>query len=174
MFIGSVSVDFNGIVLFDPELLKSHYGGVIDEGRDLFTEYITTEEGDIVLAKGLIVPILSIDDAGYDIIIRLKTDKYTNPSPAIVENGVYPLQVKDRLVISDLATLKEWVEELGWQDVDIPSGLYAVNVIGFRKLDDSNKKIISAGYEFILDPCDALPVPTADLAMNMRVLRLDI
>ncbi|MGQ9609782.1 MAG: hypothetical protein ACUVWN_10780 [bacterium] len=174
MFIGTVSVDFNGIVLFDPGLLKQYYRGVIEEGTDLFTKYTTTEEGDIVLARGLIVPILAIDDAGYDIVIRLESEQMPEQKPVIVENGIYPLHIGKRLIIADLAVLSEWAEEEGWQDVDMPEGLYAVTIKGFRELDVSGKRIISAGYEFILESRDTLPEFTADLAKNMRVLRLDI
>jgi hypothetical protein len=71
MWRGKVITDFNGIVLFEPTLLKERYGGAIEVGRDLFTEYITTDEGDDVVTAGIVVPILAIDGAGYDIVVRL-------------------------------------------------------------------------------------------------------
>ena len=49
MWQGEVIVDYNGIVLFAPDLLKQFYHGQIVKGTDLFTRYITTDEGDTVL-----------------------------------------------------------------------------------------------------------------------------
>jgi len=174
MWVGEVLVDFNGIVLFDPSLLMSRYGGSIATGTDLFTKYTTTEEGDEVLAAGLIAPILAIDDGGYDIIIRMSQEPSSNPAPVLVTNGIYPLAVRDELVLADLVVLKEWIEGVAWQHVEMAPGNYAVMVNGFRQLNSSLNQIIKAGYEFVFDPCDTLPPPTADLAKNMNVLRLDI
>jgi hypothetical protein len=173
MFVGHVSTDFNGIVLFDPGLLRERYGGSIAPGTDLFTRYTTTDEGDAVIAAGLIVPILAIDDGGYEVIVRLTSEKSPHEEPAFVENGIYPLRIREGLVLADLAVLKEWLDDVGWQSVGMPRGRYAVTVRGFRSLDPTGHEIIRAGYEFVLNPVDSLPTPSADLGKNMRVLRLD-
>ncbi|MCK6587427.1 MAG: hypothetical protein HUU21_16535 [Polyangiaceae bacterium] len=170
MWVGTVITDFNGIVLFDPDLLQKRYGGRIDEGTDLFTKFTTTDEGDVVLTEGLIVPVLAIDDAPYKVIVR-RSDEAEIPAGSVVaENGIYPLRVSKRLVVADLVVLKEWTEDLGWQDVPAQAGTYAVTVRGFRNVDASGKRIIEAGYEIVLDARPMLPALTADTGKNMRVL----
>jgi len=66
------------------------------------------------------------------------------------------------------------MRDVGWIDVTMPAGTYKAAVHGFRELDAKGREIVAAGYDFILEPCPVLPLPTADLARNMRVLRLDI
>jgi hypothetical protein len=176
MFVGTVYTDFNGIVLFDPSLLLQRYGGKIRSGTDLFTRYTSTEEGDEVLAQGLIVPVLAIDDAGYDIVVRTSSERYTPPGEVLVENDVYALRVTERLVVADLAVLKEWSNKIApGQETDIPPGIYAVTVRGFRALEKigRRRRIAHAGYDFVLRPRKKLPKVTADTGKDMRVLRLD-
>jgi hypothetical protein len=168
-----ISVDFNGLVLFEPALLREFHGGAIAPGTDLFTRYTTTEEGDAVLSAGLVVPILSIDDAGYTVFVRHSSEGTGFSGKPLVENGIFPFRVRERAVVGDLAVLKEWIEDLGWQDAGLPQGNYAVTVHGYREFNEARTKIVNAGYEFIVDPRISLPALTADLSKNMRVLRFD-
>ncbi|WP_437637620.1 hypothetical protein [Sorangium sp. So ce854] len=170
MFVDTVITDYNGIVLFEPHLLQQRYGGAIEEGTDLFTRFTTTDEGDRVLAEGLIVPVLAIDDSPYKVIVRRASEPEAARGPVIVENGVFPLRVAQGLVVADLVVLREWTEGLGWKPVDVEPGSYGVTVRGFRVLDAAGSRIIEAGYEFVLEPRDALPPLTADVGKNMRVL----
>jgi hypothetical protein len=170
MWLGKILTDFNGLVLFDPLVMKQHYGDTLTEGRDLFTEYITTDEGDAVLAAGLIVPVLAIDAAGYDVVVRLSTEASPLQAELVAENGVFPLRVLSRLVIADLAVLKYWMEEEGWEDVPISAGTYGVTIRAFRALDAARENILQAGYEFVLNPEPALPPVTGDTGKHMRVL----
>ncbi|EYF08100.1 hypothetical protein [Chondromyces apiculatus] len=170
MWVGTVITDFNGIVLFEPHRLETWYGGQIEEGTDLFSKFTQTDAGDEVLIAGQIVPVLAIDDSPYQIIVRLAGEPEVTRGEFIVENGIYPLRVERGLFVADLAVLKEWEEGLGWQPVDVLPGNYAVTIRGFRALDSTGKRIIEAGYEFILEPRDALPALTADVGKNMRVM----
>ena len=99
----TLDIDYNGIVLFDPAVVRSWYGDSLAYGTNLFQRYITTEEGDRVLSGGLFVPILAIDDCGYDIIVRYDSE----PSPVDVssvkhENGSFALRVVECAVVADL------------------------------------------------------------------------
>ena len=173
MWAKMVLTDFNGLVLFAPDLLADHFGGAIPEGTDLFTRFMQTDDGDAVLAAGLIVPVLAIDDAPYTVIVRMATEQ--SPIAAetvVVENGTVALAVATRVVVADLVVLKEWIDDLGWHDVDtgLEHGAYAVTVRGFRVLDAAQHTIVDAGYEFVLDPRPALPTVTADTGTKMRVM----
>jgi hypothetical protein len=173
MFTGTVSVDYNGIVLFDPDRLRARYGGAISEGTNLFERYTTTDEGDEVIAAGLIVPILGIDDAGYEVIIRLADEPNPGAGPTVFENGIYPLVIGKRLVVADVAVLAEWIDEIAWQDVPVPPGTYAVTVRGFQERDATGTSIDRAGYEFVLAPVAQLPPMSATMEMDMQVLRFN-
>lgn len=176
MFTGSLDTDFNGIVLFDPSALREHYGGGIPEGTDLFTRYVTTDEGDEVLSRGLIVPVLAIDDAGYDIVVRLATEPSGMRGEAVVVNGIYPLRVIDELVVADLLVLREWSDRSDWQPTGIGPGAYGVSMHGFRQIirhKAGKARIASAGYEFVLDVEHQLPKLSADTACDMQLLQLE-
>jgi hypothetical protein len=64
------------IVLFDPDALTQFYGR-IRTGTNLFKRFTRTIDGDEILERGIVVPTLAIDDAGYTIIIR----DVAEPSP---------------------------------------------------------------------------------------------
>ncbi|WP_437715672.1 hypothetical protein WMF45_04165 [Sorangium sp. So ce448] len=170
MFIETIVVDYNGIVLFEPYLLRRRYGGAIEDGTNLFALFTTSDDGDRVLEEGLIVPVLAIDDSPYKVIVRRSSEPEIVRGTVVAENKVFPLRVAHGLVIADLVVLRDWTEGLGWKPVDVEPGNYGVTVRGFRLLDATGCRIVEAGYEFILEPQDALPVPTADVGKNMRVM----
>lgn len=170
MRILMVDTDFNGIVFFDPCLLRAQAGGSIAPGTDLFTRYTTTEEGDDVIAAGVILPLLAIDDGGYEIVVRRSDEEPPALGEIVVENGAYPLHVQQRLMVADLAVLKDWEEELGWQDCDVAPGVYSAVIRGFREAGVDGR-ITRAGYELTLQRVSELPAPTADLSKNLRLFR---
>ena len=69
MFVTQVSATYNGVVLFDP-LTLSNTLGELEHGANLFERFMSCDEGDDVLDGGAIVPILAIDDDGYEIVVR--------------------------------------------------------------------------------------------------------
>jgi hypothetical protein len=172
MWVGTVITDANGIVLFEPTLLRAFYGGHIAEGTDLYARFLTTNEGDRVLVEGLVVPVQGIDDAGYEVVVRLSSEPFQPPGRIVMENGVFPLHIAERLVLADLAVLRSWKDDLDWRDMPGPPGFYAVTVRGFQELKPSGKAILRAGYEFVLDPRENLPALTADIGRDMKVLEL--
>src|SRR5262245_33544613 len=120
----NVIVDFNGIVIFAPDKLIQFWGGHIDEGTDLYTHFMSSNDGDKVVELGIIIPILAIDDAGYTVEFYINEESNRPKAQIVFENGDFPLHVKKRLVIADLAVLKEWIENIGWLQVDVTSGYY--------------------------------------------------
>ncbi len=169
---GTQLTDYNGIVLFDPDGLNQFYGR-IRTGTNLFKRFTTTTDGDEILARGIVVPILAIDDAGYTIIIRNAAE----PSPidpyVIVTNETYPFHVTREAVLADLAVFREWEANLDWQRVPIPIGKYAVSVRGFRRMAKTKRKILDAGYELVLRRVRKLPPVSANTGAKMRTLKLD-
>ena len=173
MWRATQGTDYNGIVLFEPGRLREFYGGRIRRGRNLFARFTKTEDGDAVLRRGIVVPILAIDDGGYSIIVRDAHEPSPVERDVILTNGVYPLRVRDRVVIADLVVMREWQDETDWRDVPIAPGTYGVTVRGFRKMARRQRKIIDAGYELVLARTSRLPRVTANTGAKMRTLKLD-
>ena len=166
----TVIVDFNGIVLFEPTLLKKYYNGIIEYGTNLYHRFITMDEGDEVVNLGMVIPILGINDGVYRIVIRRNEEPSTIEDGVFFENSVFPLHVAQRLVIADLAVLLEWEDDLGWQNVDLSAGFYSIAVRGFRFIE--RNIVVDCGYEFVVKPEHKLPLRTGDLEKNMQVLCL--
>lgn len=168
MWTGTVFVEYNGLVLFAPDRLVEFHGGIVD-GSDLFHRYMESDEGDEVLDRGLIVPVLAIDDAGYVVLVREEREAAQVPeSDIVVQNGEYPFCVTKRAVVADLLALREWHAEVGWYDVQVRPGSYAVTVRGFRRKERG--VILEAGYDFVLSARPELPRCTADTGAPMGVL----
>jgi hypothetical protein len=168
MWIGRVDVDANGIVLFDP-VVVAQWRPHIKWRTDLFTELTTTDVGDEALRRGLFVPVLAIDDGGYDVIVRSRDEVSPIRGEVVVENGEFPLRIEHDLVVADLAVLREWIPELGWQHIPVPPGSYAATIAGFRQLT-VKPELVAAGYELILDRRRDLPPVTGSTGRGMRVL----
>lgn len=165
-----VTVDYNGIVLFDPDALIQYFGGTIHEGENILERLTTTDDGEAVIAAGIALPILGINDSTYEVLIRYGSESCEIDCPIIVENGVFPMKVAGRLVIADLAVLAEWTDDLGWQKVLIAPGDYGVTVRGFRSINKS--QVVRFGYELVFEPMKQLPAMSASLEKNIQVLEL--
>jgi hypothetical protein len=163
----SLDVDYNGIVLFDPRVVTQHLGK-IRRGTNLFRRFTTTDEGDEVVAAGLFVPVLAIDDAEYDIFVRFESEESRIADEWVLcENGFSPLVISDALVIADLEALLKWTGPGDGNRLQFSRGTYAVRVRGFSSVGLEN-----AGYEFILKKVSRLPKVTGKIGAKMRVLRL--
>jgi hypothetical protein len=165
-------VDFAGIVLFDPELLAEYFGA-ISEGDNLYKIFTTTDDGEKVVEKGIVVPILGINDSNYEIHLRWGNEPSLIPDDLfILENGIFPLHIKSKLVIADMAVLVEWIAGMGWTYIsDVPPGFYEANIKAFRKIESG--EVTRFGFEIVLNPSNALPEMSGDLEKDMQVLYLD-
>lgn len=167
MWMGEVTVDGNGIVLFDPEVVR-RFRPSLGVGHDLFHELTTTDAGEAALRDGVFVPVLAIDDAGYEVVIREDAETSVDLGDAVCSNGLFPLQVVGRLVVADLAVLRHWLPEVGWLPTNTSPGSYGVRIVGRRRVE--HRRLTSCGYEFVLQRASTLPVPTGDPGHDMRIL----
>jgi hypothetical protein len=155
----TITIDFHGIVLFSPERLKDYFGGSIEDGTNIYRIMTTPDAGEDVINKGIVIPILGINDSTYEVFARTKESPSAIEDLVSFESGIYPL-----------ASLVEWNEGAGWIDVPIRPGHYAVTVRGFRQIIDHEVKRF--GFEFILDKRAEAPAFTADMSRSMQVLEL--
>ncbi|MQP66281.1 hypothetical protein GE253_13115 [Niveispirillum sp. SYP-B3756] len=166
------TVEENGIVIFDKNVVKRFYGSKIKDGDDLLNRFMTSDEGDDALKNGLIVPVLAIDDMGYDIIIKMDNENCPEESFIIFSNGTYPLHIEEFACIYDLYSIMHWSNES--EDgvrINIEKGYYGVNIHGYR-IDDENGHIKKAGYIFSFKKESDLPKVTGETGSPMRVIDL--
>ena len=171
MRVGTVDVDYNGIVLFDPATVIEHFGPLVP-GTDLFSRFTSSEEGDAALRHGVVVPILAIDDAGYDVVVRLASEPAIIQSEDVVcENGIFALRVRSGHVIAaDLSAMMDWLDEPIGLSVPVDPGTYSVRIRGYRRVDWKQRTLEAAGYEFVLRRVRRLPRVTGNTGAKMRTL----
>lgn len=165
-----IVVDFNGIVIFDPALLRDFYPG-IDRGENLYRRFTQTEDGDKVVAQGIIVPITGINDSIYKVVVRSKDERSSiDPDLIVFSNSSFPLRIENYAVIADMASLLEWHPDEEWQRLGLQPGEYAIEINGFRKIE--NRVVVDFGFEVVWSSCGALPEFSGSLSQNMQVLEL--
>ncbi|MBN3825785.1 hypothetical protein G3O00_19455 [Burkholderia sp. Ac-20384] len=169
MVIGEIDVEANGIVLLDQEVLHETLGWrpVVPGERDLMSEFFSSDLGDEVVKKGAIVPLLSIDDGGYEIICRLSSERSTVEDLVVTRNGCFPLLVEKGARFYDLENLMHWPPSEVGVDSQLRSGFYSVTINGFRSVESG--RIVRAGYEFVCEPTDELIEFSAEIDKYMRV-----
>ena len=167
--VNVIDVEANGIVLLDEKVLYESLSWTpsVGEERDLMSEFFTTDLGDKVIRDGAIVPLLSIDDGGYEIICRMVDEDCTVSDLIIVRNGCFPLQVRDEAFFYDLENLMHWPPASKGLPSSLDPGSYSVSVNGYRDVKDG--RIVRAGYEFVFQPTASLVEPTAQIDAYMRV-----
>lgn len=165
-----VSVEYNGIVIYDPSVLAAHYGGGPPEGTNLFQRYVTTDEGDEVLRAGVVVPVLAIDDAGSEVVVRTAGEAYSHDAHVVHRNHGFALRVAEAALVTDLYSLIDWSPPASaeWHALELAAGLYRVDVDAFSQYEPG-RGIVSAGYIFTFDRRAEVPEVTADTGAYMRV-----
>lgn len=163
----TVNVDYNGIVLFEPNRLEKYFKH-IPEGENLFEIMTTTNHGEAVLEKGIVLPILAITDGGYDVNIYI--DEFKPRNNIVFSNGVFPLKIESKLIIADLAVFREWHYDVDWFDTRVPKGIYSATLRGYCEI--KNNTIVDCGYDVCLQPKNELPQFTANMEISNQVMNL--
>lgn len=164
----SIDVEANGIILTDVDFLHQvlEWSPQSGESRDLLHDFFASDLGDLVINSGAVVPLLSIDDGGYEIICRYDEELSTVRDISFVSNGEFPLFISGSADFYDFSALLEWPSGVGLASFFSP-GFYAVTINGFREVDAG--RIVRAGYEFVARPTNGLIEPTAAIDAYMRV-----
>lgn len=162
--VHSVTVDRNGLVLFEPTLLRKWFGGPIPESTNLLRRFTSSDDGEAITALGAAVPILGLNDSTYEVHVRESGDRSLVDEPIVFENGVFPVHVVDRVVLADAAVLEEWQDDAGWHRIALGPGFYALTIRGFQSAD-----ITRCGFELVFEPTSTLPATTGSFATSMQV-----
>lgn len=165
-----IIVDFNGIILADPSRLEAFYDGIAPD-TNLYRRFVETNDGDEVVNRGIIVPIIGINDGVYRVLVRENSEKSSVPeSHMIVSNGIFRFMVEHYAALMDMANLWEWYPDRNEAVVSMAPGCYEVQINGFREV--INGVVEDFGFEFVLKKCSVLPSMTGSLTENMQVREL--
>jgi hypothetical protein len=164
----TVSVDFNGIVIFAYPDLATFLGGSISNGKNILANFTQTDLGDAVLDAGKVIPIVNIDDGGYLIRFYDQEVEITDRRSVIFSDSGYIMSVENELFVADAAVFWDWEEWLGWEKINIKPGYYAVTIEGVRHFDD-DEGISRTGYDIIMKRTTNLLKRTAKIRENSRV-----
>ena len=163
---GIVQANLSGLAFFDLDLLKERYGPKLRKGSNLLKRYTTTDEGDSVIREGLVLPILSIKDDDYMVVVRTKDEEWGRPQKSVLKTGIFPLRVQNQLVVTDLSDLNYWSGEGDWLTIPAAPGYYSVTVHGYEVEGEQD---LGGCYELVLVPQETIPHLTADPYAEMDI-----
>ncbi|AKG34789.1 hypothetical protein [Paenibacillus durus] len=168
-----ITLDFPGIVIFDPVTLTDYLNEKKIATSDLITFFNENEEvGEEVIKRGAIIPMYPIPELDYNIFINLE-NKSDVPIPMewkLFETQTFPLRVSSEVVIiSDIEAIMDWEEEFyvnyeNYLDerstsndyTKIPMGNYGVSITGYCEPN----KGAEADYGYILNFQRGSELPT--------------
>ncbi|EFO1268499.1 hypothetical protein [Escherichia albertii] len=162
----NVDVDFNGIIIFDYPGILIPFGGKIENGDNILQEFTTTDKGDFVLDEGIALPIMGIDDGGY--VVRLFLDELPDNENrrVIFSDKYFYLNVTGDLYISDMSVFWEWEEYTGWNNANVPKGIYKVSLEGVN-LDKDDDTLYC--YDLILEKTNELGIREIEPRSDSRL-----
>ena len=154
-----IMLESAGFILFDPFNLDQF---CIDNNiveNNIMKTFIENETiGDMAIKKGKILPIYTIKEDDYKIIVS-NDIKIKENQKFVYKN--FPLEIINRkLVVADIFAIQNWEPDF-YKNlknnfptqfiIDICNGNYSVDIIGFYK-DNNNY-----GYNFVLNEVGKLP-----------------
>lgn len=163
-----VDVDFNGIVIFDFPSIQELFGGKINEGDNILSFLTTTSKGDEALDEGLALPIMGIDDGGYNVRFFLDEEPESKGRDVIFDDGFFYLNVQNSLYLADISVFWDWEDYTGWREVGLPKGHYKVRVAGVRITDFLG--CVSYGYDIVMYSVKERFLRTSEPRSNSNVI----
>ena len=171
----NLSLEFQGLCLFDPKVLDNFINENKINDSDLLTYFINHPElGQKVIEEGIVVPIYSIAELDYSIVC------YKNEEPSeILEDwklfsvDSFGLKIESGIVIiADIYTIMSWddpdffirYEENYRNKSDsndyfkLSNGFYQLNIKGFRDNAEKSPFDLEYGYEFIFNKVENLNI----------------
>ena len=151
-----VDVDFNGIVLFDYPGILTIFDGEINDGENILHEFTNTDKGDVVLDKGIALPIMGIDDGTYLVRIFINETPEEKKRKVMFSDKYFYLNITGELYVADMAVFWDWENYLGWKKTGVPNGIYKVHLEGVQLTDENNE--IVYGYDLILSSINEIGI----------------
>lgn len=162
-----IELDFNGMVLFDPQRLVAFRQQEHIITPKLFQYFIDHEEiGKKAIDQGVIIPIYPIEADDYTIIATLFEPEFTNLENALFSVDRYGIESTSGIVVfSDIYAIMEWDDEdffLNYRNryglksnhndfFETGTGKFRVTIRGFKNAPGDR------GYRFLFRKSDSLP-----------------
>ncbi|MEE4689994.1 hypothetical protein V2K77_07870 [Pseudomonas alliivorans] len=177
-----------GIVVFDPEVLKSFLNGRGIRCSNIFEEFLEKEElGRAAIEQGVVYPIYQIPEDEYSVFVSDQSFETRNLVSRKFSYSGFPLCVTSEiLIVSDLYALLDWDpgffcdykknyknKLLNNDYIEVPKGRYSLTISGYVGLDFPFR---SLGYGINFRLVDMLPKvsETASVDEKNFVLENDI
>lgn len=160
-------------ILADIDLL-SRYVDEFSLSDDLIAEFTTTDHGDVVVDKGVILPVRGVENFPYTVYFNATSESIFSSLDSDVQhrkNG-YVLEVTgSRVHLLTMPLLKGWSERVDFVRsnrpyFDIDNGYYAVEVIGGETLQDTGWE---PTIEFLFDKKPTKPECRADVSYPFAI-----
>lgn len=157
-------------ILADVDLLSSF----VDEHQlsdDLIAEFTTTDYGDAVVDKGVILPIRGIENYPYTVYFNASSESVFSTLESDVQHrksGYFLEVTASRLYLLTMPLLKGWSEKRDFiksnrPRFDIENGYYSVEVVCGETLQDSGWE---PTIEFLFDKKSSRANSVADISYS--------
>lgn len=156
-----LQLEFPGFAIFDPVHLQAFIDKYQIKDNNILDFFVNNPTlGDLAIKEGIVIPIYSILEEDYTIIVD---NEYTKKDTDLFSYGPFPLKViSNKIIISDIYALTSWESDF-YPKIDInyksmPSMFiveqenanYDVNIIGFYENQ------LCYGYKIILNKTETL------------------
>lgn len=161
---------------------------------NLAKEVTTSEHGDQIIEKGIVIPMSRVENYPYTVYFNLsgKIPELLKPENELqirqkgyrlkVENkciSLYTWRILENFTRPHLDTLLDYYDKYNKPKIMVPNGWYTVEILGGLSSkeilikDKENKTSIYhdkvSTYEFIIQPVDSKPEFTADINFSFEI-----
>ena len=171
----NISLEFQGLCLFDPKVLTDFLSDKGIYTKQVFDYFINNPEiGKKVINEGVILPIYSIPELNYKIICSIEDINLIPKEWEVFNIKEFGLKVRSNtIIISDIYNIMNWDEPdffLTYQEnyqnktdsndyFELENGFYNINIIGFREADSNKSPFdLEIGYKFIFKKVEKLNI----------------
>ena len=160
--------ELGGFALVDPSRLAEFYHGQV-QGRDLLTEFTTTERGEKVPTEGIVVPLLGVAPGFYRIIVRSSSEPSAIATPLVESRGWVLCAHTGKLVLSALGYLARWDNEHPQhRRIEVEPGWYEVEILGCPL--EASEGDEDGVYEIVLIKVEKRPTYKASTIQSLSLL----
>lgn len=170
-----ISLEFQGLCLFDPKVLIDFLSNNGINTNQVFDYFINNPDiGKKAINEGVILPIYSIPELNYKIICSIEDINLIPKEWEIFDFEEFGLQVRSNtIIISDIYNILNWDEPdffLRYRDnyqnktdsndyFELENGFYNINIIGFREANSNKSPFdLELGYGFVFKKIEKLNI----------------
>ncbi|MFC0179592.1 hypothetical protein [Thorsellia kenyensis] len=163
-----LSVDFNGIVIFNYPNILELFGGRIQNGQNILKDFTSSNLGEVALDKGIALPILGLDDGDYLVRFYIDQQPENKNRKIIFSDKYFYLDVSDNLYVADIIIFWDWDDYTGWNKIDIPQGIYKICLEGVHLLNDEGQ-VLEHSYDLLMTSVPTIGIRNLEPRSDSRL-----